>query len=227
MRYSLLTFAALIAANCASAQTQIRGDAHQSAKASYPPKGGTDFKAQSPMRTFYIENYGVQAYATWLVRRQKGAVEAVPLPEPARKSLLYPFGFSVSPDERWILRYEKLYHGANALWLYERFTPLHYTEVTPRPFSEQAWKFFLEQTHNSFQFDYRFITWVGDWPAKPNSLLVWPTKSHSLLVLLYGEDSKLHVDNWQCYFDLEKHRFYVDETLSKKNRSVIYPVTHQ
>jgi hypothetical protein len=178
------------------------------ASAIYPP-GGTCDATES--RAFRIESYGVQQNANWIVPRDKRAAAPILLPDPPNASKLYPYEFRVSPDEQWILIDQKQYHGANAAWLYERAAPFHYAEVPQSPFSARAWAFFRQQTHHPFTLDYRFIIRFGS----------WPTKSHSLLVSLVGEDDHLSVLEWSCYYDLQKHRFYLDDRLAKKNQGTI------
>jgi hypothetical protein len=177
--------------------------------ASYPPAGCMRMHSDdSPRHSFTVEEYscGDAGTAVWL-RSQDGRVAQLY----ARSgSIIEPYVY-ISPDERWIVCVQKLYHGASGAWLYERSTGLTYREVTPSPFSDRAWEFFRRQTHRSFQQDYRFIISTG----------TFSPESRSLLVELTGDDGKTVVRSWYCYYDLQKHRFYLDAALTAKNQNAV------
>lgn len=208
------------------------------ASAVYPPSGTCDV-IESPKHTFCIESYGVQPNANWIVPRDKKANKVV-LPDPPNASKLYPYEFSVSPDEQWIVLEQKQYHGANAAWLYERTAPFHYAEVKPSPFSEQAWRFLDEQAHRKFiTDDSTCIIRISEWPKAGTQIrkialhgdsqkTVVPTANdHALLISLYGDDDKTSVNLWFCYYDLEKHCFYLDASLRKHNSGRITASRHK
>lgn len=201
----------------------------------YPPEGSCDV-TESPKHTFRIETYGVQPHANWIVPRDKKASKVV-LPDPHNKSENYPYEFSVSPDEQWIVLKQKQYHRANAAWLYERTTPLHYAEVKPSAFSGQAWRFLNEHEHRKFIInddDYRRIIVIGDFPkvgsqvrkidlGNSQKTIVPTANDQAILICLYGDDFKTDVDSWFCYYDLQKHCFYVDAALRKHNKGRVTP----
>lgn len=208
------------------------------ASAVYPPGGACDV-TESPKRTFRIESYGVQPHANWIVPHDKKA-SRVPLPDPPHASKLYPYQLSVSPDEQWIVLDQKQYHGANAMWLYERTAPFHYAEVKPSPFSEQAWRFLDAQEHCKFTIDDSVcIIRISDWPkagSRVRKIAVYgdtqrttvsTTNENAPLISLYGDDDKTSVDLWYCYYDLKKHRFYLDAALRNHNRGRINPSHHK
>ena len=71
---------------------------------------------------------------------------------------------------------------------------------------------------------------VSEWPnpgirvrhlalyGGPETTPVTVPNDHSLAISLYGDDQKTHVNLWFCFYDLEKHQFYLDDTLRKRNR---------
>jgi len=202
---------------------------------SYPPDGyRLEAKQESPKHSFFVEIYsqdieGEGARCVWLVPIDKAYAPQL-LVTPGDISDLYDVRVSVSPDERWILRDQKLYHGANAIALYERNSDFHFKEIGPPIFSEQAWHFFAKQTHRRFDLDYRFIVRVSDWPAGNRSVsgddiyemdkktTVSTPNNSSILVSLVGESDGITVVFWCCLYDLQKHRFYLDDELEKHNR---------
>lgn len=66
---------------------------------------------------------------------------------------------------------------------------------------------FHSQTHGSLKRAYTASVRTGTWT--PNS--------HTLLVELAAYDEQTHGSSWYCYYDLENHRFYLDETLKKRD----------
>jgi len=206
---------------------------------SYPPEDYQLVKTQeSPKHTFLVEIYQkhIESEFTpcvWLVTPDHSRTEL--LVSSDELTPLYPVAISVSPDEHWILREQKLYHGADAFSLYEHSGELHYKEIGAPIFSQQAWRFFAEQTHRTFTTDYKHIMRVSDWPI-PGSRVrkvalygdaqqtsITTPNDHSLAISLTGDDQKTSVIFWYCYYDLEKHHFYLDASLQEHNRSSISP----
>jgi hypothetical protein len=202
---------------------------------SYPPQDYQLVKTQaSPKHTFLVEIYQkhIESEFTpcvWLVTPDRSRAELL-VPSDALTPL-YPVTISVSPDEQWILREQKLYHGADAYSLYERSGELHYKVIGPQIFSEQAWRFMSEQTHRKFKTDYIHIMRVSDWPTRGGSRVrqlaltggpeltpATAPNDHSLAISLDGDDQKSSVNLWLCFYDLDQHRFYLDAALQKHNR---------
>jgi hypothetical protein len=142
---------------------------------------------------------------------------------------LYSVKIRISPDEHWILWEEKLYHRANAYGLFERVSGIQFREIGPSLFHEQAWRFMSQQTHRWFTPNYNHIMRVSDWPT-PGSRIrklalygdaqltpVAAPNDHSLAISLFGDDQKTFANLWFCFYDLEKHRFYIDRALQKHN----------
>jgi len=163
----------------------------------------------SPRHSFSVEEYASDSgTSVWLRTREGRLAQLYTRPG----SPIEPFVY-ISPDERWIVCVQKLYHGASAAWLYERSAPLEYKEIMPSPFSDAAWDFFRHETRSGFTQTSHFMIHTGGWSAD----------SHSLLVELSGDDGKTIVSSWYCHYDLQKHRFYLDATLRAKNKNVICP----
>ena len=206
----------------------------------YPPSGyEREQSFDSPKHTFQVE--------TWRKGDSDGTDEAIYLwivtPDKKTAELLVPSGVltplyspevHISPDEHWVLWEEKLYHPADAYGLFERVAGIHFQEVGSPLFSEQAWQFMSQQTHHPFKTeDADHIMRVSDWPAPgthtrhlaltggDDLIPVVAPNDHSLAVSLYGDDGKTSVDLWFCYYDLQKHRFYLDAALRKHNKGLV------
>jgi hypothetical protein len=203
---------------------------------SYPPE---DYEREqsfdSPKHTFQVESWRKDgegpgaALCVWIVTPDSKAAEL--LIPPGVLTPLYSVKIHISPDEHWILWEEKLYHPADAYGLFERLSGIHFHEIGPPIFSEQAWQFMSRQAHRTFKTeDSDHIMRVSEWPTPGNRVRhlalyggsettpVTAPNDHSLAISLYGDDQKTHVDLWFCFYDLEKHRFYLDDTLRKHNR---------
>jgi len=205
---------------------------------SYPPEGYViNETVESPNHNFRVESYGkgdqVQGAqrCVWIVTPDATAAEL--LVAPGVLTPLYSVEIHISPDERWIMWEQKLYHGADAYGLFERVSGIHYREIGPPIFSEQAWRFMSQQTHRKFKTDYIHIMRVSEWPAAgsrtrhlgltggPELTPVTAPNDHSLAISLYGDDQTRSVNLWFCFYDLEEHRFYLDAALEKHNRGRI------
>src|SRR3954463_3134415 len=188
---------------------------------SYPPAGyEVEQTFDPPKHTFRVESWRKDgqepgaALCVWIVTPDRTAAEL--LVPPGVLTPLYSVEIHISPDQRWIIWEEKLYHGADAYGLFERTSGIHYREIGPPIFSEQAWRFLSEQTHRAFKTDYIHIMRVSEWPTLatyvrslalyggPEKTPVTVPNDHSLAISLYGDDQKMHVDLWFCFYDLEK-----------------------
>jgi hypothetical protein len=194
---------------------------------------------ESPKHSFRAEIYeqekdGFYQHSVWLVTPDGKQAEHLVGPEGLTE--LYPIHIDISPDERWIMWEQKLYHGANALGLYERVSGIRYREIGPPIFSDAAWKFMSEQTAHSFSLpDTVHMIRVSEWPTagtRTQSLAltgdtettpVTAPNDHSLVISLNGDDMQTHVDLWFCFYDLEKHRFYLDDAIRKRNKGRVGP----
>lgn len=204
---------------------------------SYPPQGyEREQSFDSPKHTFQVESWRKDgqepgaALCVWIVTPGRTAAEL--LVPPGVLTPLYSVEIHISPDEHWILWEEKLYHPADAYGLFERVSGIHFREIGPPIFSEQAWQFMGHQTQREFELhDTDHIMRVSEWPTPGTQVRhlalygdsqltpVTAPNDHSLAISLYGDDQKTHVDLWFCYYDLQQHRFYLDAALEKHNRS--------
>jgi hypothetical protein len=91
-----------------------------------------------------------------------------------------------------------------------------------------------QQTRHPFKTeDANHIMRVSDWPAPGTHTRhlaltggdeltpVVAPNDHSLAISLYGDDGETSVDLWFCYYDLLKHRFYLDAALRKHNKGLV------
>ena len=208
---------------------------------SYPPQGYVlDDHVDSPKHTFSVESYRKGDYqnegskrCVWIVAPDKKTTYM--LVSPGVLTPLYSVQIHISPDEQWIMWEQKLYHPANAYGLFERSSGIHYREIGPPIFSEQAWRFMNQQTRRRLNTDYDKIMRVSDWPS-PGSRVrklalygdsqmtpVTAPNDHSLAISLYGDNERTHVDLWFCFYDLQEHRFYLDADLEKHNKGRVAP----
>ena len=206
---------------------------------SYPPQGYVREQSfGSPKHTFSVETWrkgseeADAALCLWIVTADKKTAEL--LVPPGVLTPLYSPEVYISPDEHWVLWEEKLYHPANAYGLFERVSNIHFREVGPSIFSEQAWQFMSQQTHHPFKTeDADHIMRVSEWPAPGTRVRhlaltgdaeltpVIAPNDHSLAISLYGDDGKTSVDLWFCYYDLQQQRFYLDAALRKHNKGLV------
>jgi hypothetical protein len=206
----------------------------------YPPQGyRREQSFDSPKHTFQVESWRKDgqesgaALCVWIVTPDRTAAEL--LVPPGMLTPLYSVEMHISPNEHWILWEEKLYHRADAYGLFERVSDIHFREIGPPIFSEQAWRFMSHETHRTFKTDTDHIMRVSEWPSfgsrvrhlaldgGPEKTPVTAPNDHSLAISLYGDDQKTHVDLWFCFYDLEKHQFYLDDRLRKHNRGRVGP----
>jgi hypothetical protein len=215
--------------------------------ASYPPPVCVrEMSLSSPKHTFQVESWrksdcrisGLDLssvpFSVWVVTPDRMTAEL--LIPPGMLPTWPSVDISISPDERWILWNQKLYHGANAYGLFERVSGIHFREIGPHIFSEQAWLFMQHQTHHAFNTkDTLHIMKVSEWPTHGSNVLhldlhgaskltpVSAPNDHSLAISLEGNDLKTSLDSWFCFYDLEKHQFYLDDALRKHNKGRIAP----
>ncbi len=55
--------------------------------------------------------------------------------------------YAISPDNAWIFRTQKFYHGMCGAYLYKRTEGLEYDFATKEPLDALAWKFFQKEVH--------------------------------------------------------------------------------
>lgn len=207
---------------------------------SYPPQGyKLGEKQESPKYSFRLEIWekeheGFFQHSVWVVAADKSHAQL--LVGPDKLTELYSVEVYISPDERWIMWEQKLYHGADAFGLYERINRLRYREIGPPIFSEQAWRFMSEETHRKFTLAKSIhVMRVSDWPTPssrtrklalyggPENTPVTAPNDHSLAISLYGDDDKTLVNLWFCFYDLETHQFYLNAALQEHNRGRVGP----
>jgi hypothetical protein len=209
---------------------------------SYPPQDCVkEQSVDSPNHSFSVETWrkgtlqgaeGSDALCLWIVTPGKKTAEL--LVPPGVLTPLYEPEVHISPDEHWILWEEKLYHPADAYGLFERVADIHFREAGPPLFSEQAWQFMSRQTHHPFKTDGAdHIMRVSEWPVPGDRVRhlalsgggaltpVAAPNDHSLAISLYGDDGQTSVDLWYCFYDLQRHRFYLDATLRKHNKGLV------
>jgi hypothetical protein len=89
------------------------------------------------------------------------------------------------------------------------------------------WQFMSGRIHRGFNLYDDFLLPISDWlapAADSQEITRFPAPNdHSLLISLYGDDQKTHVDVWFCFYDLSRHQFYLDQALQKRNQGRVGP----
>lgn len=170
----------------------------------------------SPRGTFRIEQAceerpgsGVDVCEVWLVSSRKPA-HRVRLAEPDDDTVRagYESHLRVSPDERYILREQKLYHGAGAAYLYERVGALDYRLTAHSHLDAAAKGLFARQVgvHDDEE-DMGIV-----------ELDAWSSEGKLLVVTLRGREvAGYSVLDWRYTFDIDSGRAYVTSAQAKAN----------
>lgn len=196
---------------------------------SYAPAGFVkdDPDVGAPGGSFRLEQWNnrnsgpqnVSFYQTWLVPRNGKPVR---LPEERLStkavadrdsgSIGYPSVFQFSPDAKYLVREQKIFHGANAVYLYKRLSGLEYEVCAPSLYV-RAGDFFTQNT--GLKWDYipglvNFSAWERD---------------DRLVLTLHGsaEGKKIAVDGWRCVFDPSSGQFAVRAEWRAANESAFTP----
>jgi hypothetical protein len=176
--------------------------------------------AEAPGRTFRVEQLrGTEAHADevaiWLVSvrdpSRRARLPEIPLadvdPGSSSGNIGYESELSISPDERFIFRDQKLYHGANAAYLYVRVRRLTYRPGAPARVDRAVKRFFARQ--------------VGGRPLEQMGIVefvAWSDDGKSLVASLRGRDVAAHdVLGWRCTIDLASGRVSLTEAQKKAN----------
>lgn len=209
---------------------------------SYPPAGYQLIATQeSPKHTFRIETYDKETergsgfgyyHSVWIVASDGSKAEWLTGPDELSES--YPLNISISPDEHWIMREQKLYHGANAASLYEHISGLHYREIGPPIFTRQASQFMSQQSHCRSVTNCDLVYRISSWPVTDSCAhqidmdgtgtmtTVETPNDNSLFISMVGGGRQIIVNDWSCYYNLEKHSFYLNSTLKQQNISRLH-----
>lgn len=136
----------------------------------------------------------------WIVGGAKGRVRLPDLPHVEATTCPGPH-FTISPDTEWIVADEKLWHGANEVWLLHRDASRNYSLVFPS-FSRAAWKFYEQKSHKEYLDSEHYITRIGP----------WPTDNGLLHLTLYGgrdNDQRQAEVDIALSFDLKSRTFSI------------------
>lgn len=164
-----------------------------------------DEEMVSPPHGFRVEGVeNPEGLRYWLVDSVNGQTKRIALPTlpHIEKSTCPGPEFRVSPAGDWIIADEKLYRGANEIWLLHRDSPSGYSLVFPS-FSRAAFSFYSKFSGSPFHLDTRYITRVGPWPAAGSKIRI----------TLFGESSfpdERPVDVALC-FDLGTQAFSISK----------------
>jgi hypothetical protein len=187
----------------------------------------------SPRHTFRVEQpcqerpeYGVDGCEVWLVSTRNPA-RRVQLPErglgfavevalgrqayDAGRSM-YQSNLHFSPDERYLLREQKVESGTGAAYLYERVGELDYRETAHPDVDEAARDLFARQVGS------RHAETSSDEGGGIVELVAWGVDGRSLVVSLRAREiAGYYVVGWQCTVDIATGRAYVTPAQAKAN----------
>jgi hypothetical protein len=170
----------------------------------------------SPRGTFRVEQAcnerpgsGLDVCEVWLVSIREPGRRAQ-LPEPDDDNVVragYKSDLRVSPDERYILREQKLCTGAAAAYLYEPVGELDYRLTANPEVSTAAKGLFVRQAGVRDDEGMGIV-----------ELDAWSGDGKSLVVTLRGRDVAGHdVRDWRCTIDIGSGRAYVTGAQVKAN----------
>src|SRR3954465_11036597 len=97
--------------------------AGEKARLVYPANDNCE-KTESPRHTFVVESYGLRADHNWIVRRSGTTLRRWLCHQPPTPEVCAVTSSTSPQTKSAILMDQKLYHGANACWLYHREKPL-------------------------------------------------------------------------------------------------------
>ncbi|MCX6959277.1 MAG: hypothetical protein NTW91_03130, partial [Verrucomicrobia bacterium] len=203
----------------------VMGNAENST--AYPPSG---FKKEKQVTkaaggTFRIEQWvkygasqdGGQLYQTWLVPQSGSPVK---LPEVVLAKDLksvedsgnvgFPSDFSLSHDNNYLFREQKVCHGNNGAYLYKRVNGLNYKVLFPH-ISEDASSFFSKLTGLKWYYGTGIVEFSK-----------WDKNGDFVLTLRGGsEDRKFGVIDWRCLFSPGTGVYSLPEAWIQTNKKCI------
>jgi lysozyme inhibitor LprI len=187
----------------------------------YPPPGYSEAKdegAESPKGDFVIkvfrgEGDDFRRQEAWIVSKDD-PTQRKRLPGKTGTSSTEHF---ISPDARWIVRWQHDNSDEDSAYLYRRKDGLVFESITD-PLSELAWEFFEKTPPNKHKYKIdtknldksfiRFVSWSGD--GKKVRLSLTGLVSH-----------KWTIDDWQCDYSMEKKAFELPASLSEHNAKAV------
>ena len=122
--------------------------------------------------------------------------------------------FAISPDEHWIFRLQKFYHGMNGAYLYERDSGVHFKPATEQPLDILAWKFFQKSTGNAdptAEGVVHFVSW------DPGCLRFSLNASKRLTFA--------NVNDWLVDYDLKTKTFSIPPDAIEHDRAAFDPAS--
>ncbi|HEY2749569.1 MAG TPA: hypothetical protein VGL86_33345 [Polyangia bacterium] len=115
----------------------------------------------------------------------------------------------VSPDERFLFRDQKLFHGGNAAYLYTRVRGLVYRPAAPARLDLAVKRFFAASVGGSEDTDAMGIV----------ELVAWGDDGASAILNLRGREiaGDYEVFDWRCTIDLPSGRVHVTRAQAEAN----------
>jgi uncharacterized protein YecT (DUF1311 family) len=181
------------------------------------PFGDTDLDTEvSPDHLLRIEQSGGQG---WLISNQTGQRALLPQKQDEAgvgrsTPTVLVSEYAISPDDAWIFRTQKFYHGMCGAYLYHRVSGLTYRAATPKPLDILAWHFFEQTTHMSL-----FNSAEGGVVR----FVAWPPGQ--LRISLNAKETLIHgfVADWIVDYDFAKGRFSIPTDHRESDRHAFHP----
>ncbi|MCE9519628.1 MAG: hypothetical protein K8R87_08765, partial [Verrucomicrobia bacterium] len=115
-----------------------------------------------------------------------------------------------SDDETWLVINDHRLSNEACMLLYRRIEGLRYEQA--KDVSGDAWAYFCVQNgvRGELGFDHTYV----------DALMWLKEKPHTILLTLRGHaDSRNHVHDWQCYYDVDTGKFSQDDKIKSHNRN--------
>jgi hypothetical protein len=230
MRPAAALFAALVslffAPFCGTAFADAPGDDLEPAYGAVTSRRDTfriqQYTERSPTSDSSRVETWLLASSTTIVDRRLPEVSLADVnPDDDSGDIGYPSSFAISPDDRFIFREQKIYHGGNAAYLYVRVRD---NELTYRPMAlagrrlDLAVKRFFARQVGGVELEQmgivEFVTWDAD--------------EKSLVVSLRGREiAGYEVNDWQCTIDLDVGRVLLTDAQRRRNRGTFTKMTRR
>jgi uncharacterized protein YecT (DUF1311 family) len=161
------------------------------------------------------DDTGQTSAPAWVVSNKTGQREKLPLDDEKGVGRGNPTvaisEYAISPDDQWIFRTQKFYHGMCGAYLYRRVSDLKYEKATLAPLDIMAWKFF--QGHAKGFADtsqggvVNFVKW----------------RSTALRISLNASDRLTfgNVGDWQVDYDLKTGSFSIPADQIEHDRQAV------
>jgi len=202
----------------------------------YPPPGLHEVKEEGKKRgpdvDFTVkdfQNEDGEQWQTWVVsKKDRAQHRRLPAYRDSTGFSLNGGGTSsqnyVSPDGRWIFRYQQDNSDYGSGYLYKRKDGVAFERATDSPIDELAWRFFEKSPAN--QKTYKLSVSIDGedqgMDKRHIAFEAWSGDGKKLRLSLSGiAHHRWDIDDWQCDYDLETGTFEAPPALAKHNAKAV------